>query len=112
GIANLHTILFCLERGQKLVFEADSKIQGDVRMNLPGVLNEEALVAAGDVTCVCDAIFPVVISVVAFHVLNASTGKRLTPVENEVAIGEVIQHIIVQARELIATLERVLAGDV
>src|SRR5258706_10601265 len=81
-------------------------------MDSPGVLYEESLVLAVHVAFVTHAIFPGVIAVLSANLGEAATGKGLSPVDQEVSIGEIIRDFIVQTGKLISAFKCVLAPDI
>src|SRR5262249_33028757 len=107
-VGNLDAVEFGRERRQEFVFKAKTRSDGHARVNLPGILEIEAVVAAARLRVVADAIFPNVVAVVTAHVVEAAARETFAPVEVEAAIRVVVLNVVGDAVERIAALEGVL----
>ena len=80
-------------------------------MNLPGILDVEALVAARDLGVQPDAVLPRVVAVGAAHVDDRATRVALTPVDVETPLRVVGEDVVAHPVQRVAPLDRVVLAE-
>ncbi len=107
-VRDLDPVDLGLVGGKELVLEAHPQVQGQAAARPPGVLDVEALVSAVDLAHVLHAVVPDVVAVGPPLVLHGPARVGVAPIDVELAVRVIVQHVVAHAVERVSRLERVL----